>query len=61
MIIKDDPETLRRAALTIHEKYGDSQQVAINELIDLANSIDGKDLGLIKYYYPAFANTGSSA
>jgi len=60
MIIKDDPETLRRAALTLHEKYGDSQQIAINR-IDLANSIDGKDLGLIKYYYPAFANTGSSA
>jgi len=59
---KDDPETLRRAALLIHEKYGISQQVSVNELIDLADEVDGKGKKLNDYYYPAtFGNTGSGA
>jgi hypothetical protein len=58
---KDDPDTLRRAALTIHEKYGKSQQHAVNELLDLATEIDGKGSYLPEYYYSALANTGADA
>ena len=61
-MIKDDPETLRRAALTISEKYGKSQQAAVNELIDMANEIDGDRHKLPDYYYQsAIGNTGAGA
>jgi len=56
----DDPDTLRRAALLIYEKYGKSQQVSINELLDLANEVDGSVEVLPEYYYP-IGNTGSDA
>ena len=60
---QDDPNTLRRASLMIHEKYGSKHEVVAHDLLDLASAIDHHDGILPDYYYPVrvLNNTGSGA